>query len=208
MPPQSALDPLDEIVLMECKGGLALRIHRKLLIENLHFLAKELLRFNRQIATGIYVLRTDISRSRFQRYAFRLYSSPTSKDFDASFTAPEVFRELSSPHNLAEKLQDENSCNDVIDAMISHLAEHSSKLADWSVWSGFAIDVETEALLKHIQGSDFHQEVTRTMLRKKEAEWEDALLPPYCTSVCCYHTHTSTVGQACGGLVKVEDVLI
>lgn len=70
------------------------------------------------------------------------------------------------------------------------------------MWSGFAFDVEAEALLKQIQDSDFHDEVVRVKLRK-EAECGNGLLPRYCTSECCYHTHTVTGGQSCGEMVKV-----
>lgn len=120
--------PLDVTVIVDCKGDLQVRIHRRLLLDDSAFFAQELRHCIRQFTSGIHILRTRLPRRTLRRYALWLYGSSDYAIFDPSLNALELFLELSDLRKAAGALQDEGFGNDVMSTMITHLITHFDKM--------------------------------------------------------------------------------
>jgi hypothetical protein len=225
--PANICSPLDETIIVECKGGFKIHFHRKILVENSQFFASELSRCKRSGTSGVIILRTNLPRRFSRRYALWLYGSRDYATLDPSLTAPEFLLELRDLHIAAGMLQDKEFANRVMNAMILHLIQRSDKvplkdflstflqtnmkgsagrklMADWIVWSAGELDVRSMSNLQQLQDAHFFYAVARAGLRKTRKEWEGDLMPPYVLSLCLYHTHLNVGRSGCNVLKETE----
>lgn len=214
-----ACRPPEETVIIECKGGYTVTIHRKLLCRKSLFFADESLCSKQQTASGMSVIRTSLPRRSLKRYKLWLHGSGDFAMFDPSLTAPELLLELSDLHIAAEMLQDQGFANEVMDVMVSHLTRRSDEMlpqeflarflqtnardstgrkliVDWIAWSMPVSDSEVKKLLKQVQDANFAYAVAKAVLRKTCREWEGNFVPPYMVSPDLYHAH-SEAGRTC-----------
>jgi len=215
--PLKACRPPKETIIIECKGGHTVTIHRSLLCGKSSFFADQSLCSKQQTASGSSAIRTSLPRRSLKRYKLWLYGSNDYAMFDPSLTTPELLLELSDLHIAAEMLQDQGFANEVMDVMVSHLIRRSDEMlpqeflarflqttardsigrkliVDWIAWSMPVSYNEVKKLLKQVQDADFAYAVAKAVLRKTCKEWEGELVPPYVVSPSLYHIHFEISG--------------
>lgn len=222
-----ARSALEQTVIIECKGGFTIPVHRKLLIDRSSLFTRQLTHRKRHIASGLRVLQINLPRRSLKRYALWLCGSCEYATFDPSLTAPELFLELSNLRIAAGILQDDVFGNYIVDAMIAHLVGCSQDMlledffveflqtnakgsagrkliADWVVvWSNAASDVKFKSLLHQSYDANFCYAVARAALRKTGKEWESDFVPPYAVSSCSYHNHSVAARLGCSAKRKL-----